>query len=147
MRQRFLLGLALAALLSTSCAKARHVAVQADQTFAAAVFALDDAEFTACQPAVVNTAAGLPQATCDALNPTIKQLLVDVKAVTRALRDTPHDAALPRNIPAILKGLADVQRVIGDLAPGPVKQRLVSAVTDGIDKAIAVLQQFITGGA
>jgi hypothetical protein len=139
--------LGLAALTGAFCAKARHVVIQADQSFAAVVFALDETEFNACQPTTVNTAAGLAQATCDTLNPKIKQLLVDVRAVTQALRDTPTDAPLPKSIPAILKGLTDVQRIIGDLGAGPVKARLVAQVTASLDKAIALLQQFTTGGA
>lgn len=147
MRIRQVLSVLLAVALLTSCAKARHVAVQADQSFAAVVFALDDTEFMACEPPTVNTAAGLPQAICDALNPKLKQLLVDVRAVTQALKDTPANAPLPKTIPAILKGLADVQRVIGDLSPGPLKAHLVAQVTAGLEKAIALVAQFTTGGA
>ncbi len=85
--------LLLAALGSASwgCASARHIAVVADATFAQAVFAVDDAEYTACQ----THTPPFTVAVCDAANPKIKQALVDVKAVTQALILAPKSGTLP----------------------------------------------------
>lgn len=105
------IGLALVALVSlAACAGTRHVAVVADATFANAVFALDDAEFTACQM------KRLTEAQCAALNPVIKRALEHVKAVTAALQATPKDGALPKDLPDLLQDLSDVRAALQPLA-------------------------------
>ena len=102
--RRLLLACALALSLGCSTAVRQYVIV-ADQAFAATVFALDDAEFTACQRQI------LTPAQCTALNGPIKKALEDVKAVTLAIKAAPK-GTIPTSLPRLLQNLDDVQNVI-----------------------------------
>lgn len=127
----------LAAALGTGCAGARHVAVVADASFAQVVFAIDDAEFQACQSHLVIT-----QAQCDSAGPKIKQALIDVQAATKAIQDTPKSAQPPTSLVGLLADLTAIQAIVGDLAPGPVKQSLSTSITTALQQAIAFLNTF-----
>lgn len=131
----------LAAVLgfgSVGCASARHVAVVADATFAQAVFAVDDAEFKACQ---TNVAPFTP-AVCDDLNPKIKQALLDVKAVTAAIQASPKNGSLPKDMPSLLTNLTAVQAIISPLAPSFIKDDIANKIGYALRLAIAVLNGF-----
>lgn len=136
------LVLALVVLVSLSgCAKARHVAVVADASFAAAVFAVDDAQFEACKTHV----APFSVEVCASTGPKIKAALVDVKAVTAALQATPKDGQVPKNLPDLMKALTDVQAILSPLSPSLVKADVAAKVQSALTRAIAVLTLF-TGG-
>jgi len=126
------LGVSLA-----SCAKARQVAIAADQSYAAAVFALDDAEYQAWQAHVLSDAQHAK------LNPPIKKALADVKAVTLAIKAAPASGQIPMSLPDLLKDLNDVQAVIVQLQPviPSIADKAVAANT----KAIALLTQLAGG--
>lgn len=130
----------VALFLTSGCAKVRHAAVQADAAFAASVFALSDAQFQACQSKT------LDQAHCDQLDPVIKESLLNVKAITAALQASPDAAAVPKNLPDLLKNLDAVRAVLAPLgaAPGPVGD-LVTKAQRAFEQAVALLAQF-TGG-
>lgn len=130
----------VALLLTSGCAKVRHAAVQADAAFASSVFALSDAQFQACQAKV------LDKARCDALDPVIKESLLNVKAITAALQASPDGGAVPKNLPDLLKNLDAVRTVLAPLgeAPGPIGD-LVTKAQRAFEQAVALLTQF-TGG-
>lgn len=130
------IALVLLCVLTVACATVRQVAIVADQTFAAAVFALDDAEYAACQSHV------LSEAQCAALNAPIKQALVDVKAVTLAIKASPT-SGVPTSLPALLKDLGDVQAVIAAL--GPVLPDISVKASAANLKAIDLLTQLMGG--
>lgn len=118
-------------------AKAHHVAVVADATFAQAVFAVDDAEFTACQTHV----APFTVEFCATANPKIKQALLDVKAVTAALQLAPT-GGLPKDFPSLIKNLTDVQAMLVPLSPNPIKDDISSKIQKALAQAVAVLTAF-----
>lgn len=120
-----------------ACATARQISITADAAFSVAVFALDDAEFQACQTHV------LTQAQCDKLNGPIKQALVDVKAVTLALKAAPSNGTIPHSLPDLLRDLADVQGVINALQP--MLPMIAVKATDANQLAIALLTQLAGG--
>jgi hypothetical protein len=124
----------------TSLPVVRRAAIAADQSFATAVFALDDAEWAVYQACV-------PDAACEArhqqLNPPIKRALTDVKAVTAALKAA-KNGTLPTSLPDLLKDLADVQAVINALQP-VVPKSLADKVSTANQKALALLAQFAGG--
>lgn len=119
----------------SACASAHKVAIVADQSFATAVFALDDAEFQACQAHVLTTAQ------CGQLNGPIKQALTDVKAVSLAIKATP--TGVPASLPALLKDLQAVQDAIR--AATPILPSLAGQASDANQKAIALLTQLLGG--
>lgn len=123
-------------VLSVACASVRQVAIVADQSFAAAVFALDDAEHAACDAHV------LSEAQCTAMNAPIKQALVDVQAITLAIKASPT-SGVPSSLPALLKDLNDVQAVIA--AMQPVLPDISIKASDANVKAIALLTQLMGG--
>lgn len=137
LRSLVLLGILIG--MAAACTGVRHVAVVADESFAATVFAVDDAAFKACADKT------LTQAQCDAINPKVKAALSDVKGVTQALIDTPKDAQVPKTLPDLLSNLTKVQALLADVTPSPVKQDLSDKVTKALDKAIEVVSAF-TGG-
>lgn len=106
------LGLALVAVvtLTAACAGARHIAVVADATFAASVFALDDAAFTACQT------NRLSPERCQQIKPLMVGAVEHVKAVTAAIQATPKDTQVPKNLPDLLQDLADMRAILLPLA-------------------------------
>lgn len=118
------------ALGVTSCAKARHVAVVTDQTLAAAIFAVDDAEYAACQAHVIAADK------CAALNTPIKKALQDVKALTAALQATPANGKVPTSLPDLLQDLLDVSNVMNSLRQGPDLKPLVDKVQAAETKAV-----------
>jgi len=124
----------------TSCAKARHIAVLGDVAFSQAVFALDDAELAACQNKT------LTPAQCDALNPPIKQALIDVKAVTAAIQAAPKSGVVPLSLPELMKDLTGVQAVLASFgaADGHLMD-LVAKANAALNQAIALLRA-IAGG-
>lgn len=133
-----LLACVLAGGAVSACASARQVAITADQSFATAVFAIDDAEWAAYQ-------ACKPAPACEArhakLNPVVKQALADVKAVTAAIKAVP--SGMPSSLPDLLKDLLHVQeaiRAIDAVIPG-LAEKTAAAET----KALALLAQFVGG--
>lgn len=136
----FLVMLCLS-VTTVSCAKARHIAVAGDVAFSQAVFALDDAELAACQSKM------LTQTQCDALNPKIRQALVDVKAVTAAIQTAPKSGVVPISLPDLLKDLTDTQAILAPIAAagGPLGD-LGTKATTAVNQAIALLR-LIAGGA
>ena len=124
-----------AAWLTVGCASARTVAIQADQSFAAAVFALDDAEFQACQTRL------LTEAQCARLNGPIKQMLTDVRLVTLAIKASP--TGVPASLPALLQDLQALQDAMQ--AAGPAMPALVAKAGEANTKAIALLTQLLGG--
>jgi hypothetical protein len=131
----FSLAVLCAFTLGVSCAKARHVAVQVDATVATAIFAVDDAEFAACQ------AHTLSQAQCDALNPKIKAALEDVKAVTAALQATPNSGTVPKTLPQLVQTLRSVQAIALALPASDVTAGLITRINTALDAAIALLSK------
>ncbi len=141
MRRTFASSLLVLALLASGCsAKARHVAVVADQTIAEVVFALDDAEFLACHQQHVLSAEQ-----CGRLDPLIKKALLDVKALTTALQATPKDGPIPTTLPALLKDLNDLGAVIDALGAGPEFTDLAAKARLANARIIGLLQQFSGG--
>ncbi len=131
-------GLTLGALLA-GCARARHVAVVADASVAAAVFAVDDAEYAACQAHVLT----VPQ--CETLNVPILKALRDVRAVTVAIQNTPTTGPAPTSLVALLTDLGIVQRILADLGQSPDLAPLVAKALEAQTKAGALIASF-TGG-
>lgn len=129
----------LLAIALPACTGARHISVVADATFAQVVFAIDDAEFAACQTHAVITVAQ-----CEAANPKIKQALIDVRAATKAIQDTPKSAQPPNTLVGLLADLTAIQAIFGDLSPGPLKASLTKQVTQALQQAITLLQAFTT---
>lgn len=121
------------------CAKARHVAVLADATFAQAVFAVDDAEFKACETHV----APFTVEVCAAANPKIKQALQDVKAVTLAIQASPSNGSVPKDLPSLLASLTDIQAILSPLSPSLIKDEIASKIQYAIRLAVAVLNSFV----
>lgn len=130
--------LACAILVSISCGSTRHVAVVADATFAQAVFAVDDAEYKACQ----THTPPFTVAVCEAANPKIKQALLDVKAVTQALIISPKSGSLPKDFPSLMQNLTDVQAMISPLAPSIVKNDVAAKIQQALGQAVSILGAF-----
>ena len=141
--KRFLFGLMLS-LVVGGCAHARHIAVVADASFAQSVFALDDAELQACQQSI------LTPAQCAMANPKIKQALLDVVAVTKAIQATPNSVAMPAKLPDLLKDLTDAQAILAAASGLPQAAVVVGKAQNAVDQAIAVLKLYAqfsgTGG-
>ncbi len=131
----------LGGTLLAGCAKARHVAVLADATFAQSVFAVDDAEFEACKTHIAPFTVDV----CAATDPKIKAALLDVKAVTAALQATPNAVTVPTNLPSLLKNLTDVQAILSPLEASGTKQDIAAKIAAALTKAIAVINAFTTG--
>ncbi len=132
--KQWMIGLAL---LGAACSTAtRQYAIVADQAFAITVFALDDAEYTACQQRVMTPFQ------CASLNGPIKQALEDVKAVTLAIKATPV-GTVPASLPQLLKDLDDVQHVI--LALQVVAPEIASKAAAANTAAISLLTQLAGG--
>lgn len=125
--------LALALVVAGGCASARQIAIVADQSFATAVFALDDAAFQACQ------SKALADTQCAALNGPIKKALEDVKAVSLAIKASP--TGIPATLPTLLKDLQAVQDAIREA--GPILPSLGAHASDANQKAIALLTQLL----
>lgn len=131
----------LVLLLAVACASAHRTAILVDQSFAAAVFALDDAEwavYTACRP----------EPACEArhvkLNPPIKQALLDVKAVTLAIKATPD--GVPTSLPALLTDLLAAEAAIDALPASSAHITLSEKARAALNQAIELLRA-LTGGA
>lgn len=133
--------IALLVLVSPGCAKAQHITVQADYAFAKSVFAFDDAELALC------TEGTLTAEQCATLNPVVKQLLLDVKAVTLALQAAPKDLKVPTSLSDLLSHMTDVQRLLMPLArAGGKLGDLALKLDTAISQAIKVIDVF-AGGA
>jgi hypothetical protein len=135
----YILALASTVLYVAACGSTRHVATIADASIAQSVFAVDDAEFAACQQHVLSTAQ------CDALNGPIKDALRNVKALTAAIQVMPKDGAVPKSLPAVLADLNTVQTVINQLGAGPTFKPVTDKLTEAQTKLVALLNQ-IAGG-
>jgi len=122
------------------CATAHHAAVVVDATLASTVFAVDDAELTACQMHV------LTDAKCAELNTPIKKALQDVKALTAALQATPNVGTVPASLSAVLQDLQTVDTILHALAQGPDIKPLVDKVQAAQQAVINQLAK-LTGGA
>jgi hypothetical protein len=127
----------LLALTLAACGAARHVAVVADATFAQAVFAVDDAATSACQTKVLTAAQ------CAAADPKIKKALLDVVAVSEAIKASPKDFAVPKNLPDLLTDLTAIQGIVAPAAQ--VAPDLTAKVNYALSQAILVVAKF-TGG-
>lgn len=125
----------------SGCATARHLATVADATFAQAVFAVDDAEYKACQ----THAAPFTVEVCAKADPLVKQALVDVKAVTAAIKASPKNAPVPTSLPSLLADLTAIRDVIAPLSSTVVKENLVTKVEDALTQTIRVLSVFAGG--
>jgi len=123
---------------SMACGGARHIAVVADATFAQAVFAVDDAEYKACQTHVPPFTVEV----CTAADPKIKQALLDVKAVTQALIVSPKSGTLPKDFPSLIKNLTEVQAMISPLSPSVVKADVAAKIQQALAQAVAILSAF-----
>lgn len=123
----------LACVLVLGCASWRQAAIVADQAFSTTVFALDDAEYAACQAKV------LTPAQCDSLNTPIKKALEDVKALTLAIKAAPASASVPKSLPDLLTDLGDVQAIL--MAFQNVAPDLVSKASAANLAAVHLLAQ------
>lgn len=135
MKKLFLLALVL---MMSACATSRGAFIVADQTFAQSVFALDDAEYQAFQIHAISDAQH------QKLNVPIKQALVDVKAVTLAIKQTPANGKVPVSLPDLLKDLNDVQNIIATLQP--VAPAIAQKAAAANNAAIVLLTQLVGGG-
>lgn len=100
---------------ATSCAKAHHLAVVADDAASKAVFALDDAEYEACH----KTPRVLSADQCAKLDPLVKRALLDVKALTGALQTTQAIDGIPTSLAALVQDIMALRFAIDDLGGGP----------------------------
>lgn len=131
--KRVVLSLAIVGLSVVGCAKARHLAVVGDSVASTAVFAVDDAEYQACQTHV------LTEAQCAALDPKIKAALRDVQTVTATLKALPKDAPAPKSLAELLQVLRDVQGLVATLPPSDLTVSLGQRVNVALDAAITLL--------
>lgn len=131
-----LLAAMLGSSSSVACVKARHMAVVADATFAQAVFAVDDAEFKACETHVLTVDE------CAAANPKIKQALVDVKAATAAIQAAPKNGTMPTSLPSLAVSLTDLQSILGPLAPNPIRADLLNKIQFALRLSVALINSF-----
>lgn len=129
-------GMLVLGALASGCASAHRTAIVADQSFAAAVFALDDAEFNACG------AKQLTAAQCAQLDGPIKRALGDVKLVSLAIKATP--TGVPASLPALLADLQAVQDALR--AAGPLLPALPNQASEASRLALALLAQLTKGG-
>lgn len=130
--------LLLALSLSIGCSGGlRHLAVQADASFAQSVFAVDDAVKTACQTKVLTATQ------CASANPKIKQALSDVIAVSEAIKASPKTLSVPKALPDLLTDLTAIQGIVAPVSP--VAPDLTSKVQFALNQAILVVTKF-TGG-
>lgn len=126
--------------MGSGCAGPRHIAVVADQTFAAAVFALDDAAFQACETQVLSA----PR--CAEIKPVMIHAIQHVSAVTAAIAATKKDGRVPATLPDLLQDLADVRAILQPLAA--VDSRLGELATKAgvaTNRALALLKAFAGG--
>lgn len=136
-----LIGIFLLLSLS-ACGAMRHVAVQADASFAQSVFALTDAALAACK------SGSFSPVQCNVggeVNVKAQQALLDVKAVTSALQDT-KNSVLPKNLPDLINTVSMLQKLIGDLSPmNPSKSDLTNKASAALNQ-ISILLSAFTGG-
>ena len=118
---------------------ARHVAVKVDQGFAAAVFALDDLEFKACETKALSAEL------CAQTNPVINRALLEVRAVTAALQATPNTVAVPTSLPVLIADLATVQRILAAAGTSPTLATLAAQANTALGKAADLLKAFSGG--
>lgn len=138
-----IVAILLAASALSGCAHARHVAVDADKGFSAAVFSLDETATQACQQHV------LTPAQCAALNPKIAQALVDVIAVTKSLQATPKNVAVPKQLPDLLTDLTQVQAILAPASGlGGPAALAASRAQAALEQTIAIVRLFaqVSGG-
>lgn len=139
MRARILNAYLLLSVITTAgCLSVRHAIIKADMAYAAAVFALDDAEFAACH----GTPILLTAAACADLDPKVAQALQDVQHLTLAIQQAP--TTIPTELSSLLADLNMVQGILSQLQQIPVTQDLAKKTTDANTKAIALLAK-LTG--
>lgn len=139
MRQRQLNAVFLAfVIFATGCATTQQLVIKADMSYATAVFALDDAEFTACHSGVPTLGPG----ECAILDPKIAQALKDVQSVTLAIKKFP--TTVPTDLSALLVDLNNVQSALLRLQQIPLVTSLAAQTADANAKAIALLAK-LTG--
>lgn len=109
------------------CAKARQLVITADKTFGQAVFAIDEAEFTACNAKLINAT------TCTGLDDKVQHLLTDVQTVTRDLQLFP--TAIPKSLGQLLSDL-NAFEIITEPIPA-----LHALTVDATAKATALIAQ------
>ena len=140
-----LLGLWLIGASLGCAARQRHYTIAADYAFATAVNLASNTAFQEC------TVHAIPADTCNGpLRTTFIEIETGVKAVTIALRDMPADGAMPKSLPDLLRALNSFHASLDALgaSTNPQLQRLVSLVSDAIDKVTQVLYIFtaVQGG-
>lgn len=139
MKQRQLNAILLALVISVAgCATTQQLLIKADQTYATAVFALDDAEYSACHSGVPTLGPG----ECATLDPVVTQALKDVQNVTLALQKFP--TTIPTDLSALLVDLNNVQSALLRLQQIPIVTTLASKTADANAKAIDLLAK-LTG--
>lgn len=138
--RRFAVALCLA--LSVSCGKARHIGVQADFAYSTILFAIDDAQIHACNPA---PAPGLSEALCSRLNAAIKHGLDDGKALTQALQASPRDGVVPQNLADVLADLNNFSQILNEAKASPSFGGIAEKVAEANAKLIALLKQLAGG--
>ena len=129
--------LVVVCLFTTACTGVRHVATLADVGFSQAVFALDDAEFNACQTGV------LTPAQCVALNSKVKQALEDVKVLTAYIQAMPTGKAMPASLPYLLRDLSDLRAALVAVAAGnPEASNLLDLARAAENKSLELLRSY-----
>jgi len=124
-----------------ACATTQQLAIKADIAYSTAVFALDDAEWTACHTA---TPVVIPESTCVILDVQLKQALLDVQAVTLAIQAIP--TKVPTSLPALLTDLNSIQVELVAAEQIPVITALAAKVAIANADAIALLTQLTNPG-
>ena len=118
-----------------ACATTQQLVIKADIAYSTAVFALDDAEFSACHPTPPPAIAD----TCAILDVHMVKALQDVKAVTTAIKAAP--TTLPTSLPELLTDLSSIQIELNAAAQIPAIANLANRTAEANAKAIALLTQ------
>ena len=122
-------------LVMAGCATTQQLVIKADIAYSTAVFALDDAEFSACHPTPPPASAD----TCTILDVHLVKALQDVKAVTTAIKAAP--TTIPTSLPALLTDLSSIQIELNAAAQIPAIANLANHTAEANAKAIALLTQ------
>ena len=128
-------ALLLAVVGLAACATTQQLVIKADIAYSTAVFALDDAEFSACHPTSPPAIAD----TCTILDVHLVKALQDVKAVTTAIKAAP--TTVPTSLPALLTDLSSIQIELNAAAQIPAIATLANRTAEDNAKAIALLPQ------
>jgi hypothetical protein len=135
---RIRLAFAAVLVVSLGCSGGlRHIATLADVGYSQAVFALDDAEFNACQTGV------LTPAQCVALNSKVKQALEDVKVITAYIQAMPKSTMMPASLPYLLRDLSDLRAALAALLTNnPAVDVLLELAKAAENKSLELLRSY-----